>query len=146
MSGPAPEEMTPLARHQLAEQLRAQHSALLGVLEETQTYASLREHLGQGAQELARIAQLYWPAQAWEGTNTGQPRHGDWHVKVASVITDGEVNLRVRTQRVDAQMQLADGERGVLDVPLELAEHVLKALDEHVSYWHENPPSGGRQD
>lgn len=142
MSGPAPDEMTPALRQALAEQLRAQHSALLHVLEETQTFASLREHLGQGAEELARLAQLYWPAESWKAPNTGPPRHGDWHVRVASTLADGEVRLRIRTLRIDPEMRLGDADW--IDVPLALAEHLLTGLDEHVAYWHQNPPNGGR--
>jgi hypothetical protein len=143
MSGPPPEQMTLYARQQLAHDLWRRHGAIIDALESAQAFASLREHLGAAADELARLARLYWPEQAWEAQSNGPPRHGDWHVKVSSLAgADEEVHLVVLTQRIDAEMRLADVSS--FKIALRAAPMLTDALERHLDYWQANPPNGGR--
>lgn len=147
---PVPAEMALEERQQLATQLRAQRSNLLRVMEETQRFPELLAQLAPAAEELARIIQFYWPEQSWEGTNTGQPKHRDLHVKVVSVVVDrdewqpGGVALRLGLSAISANSELT--EHSAIYVPLEVADLVIGTLAEHANYWRSNPPNGGRAD
>lgn len=159
---PDPASLPLPERRRRARELRAHDDLLVEVLEPEQHLPGLIEPLGTARQVILAAAQSYWPDQSWKSTNgCGPPRHGDLHVKIASVIADepsgahsegnfvcpAGVALRIGIFAIQVNCETernisSPGPEAVIYVPLDLAPKLMEALQEQINYWRENPPIG----